>query len=117
MTPPAPSPLSGAHALVTGASGGIGSAIALALAAAGARVSIAGRKAAALASLADRLGPSMGAEASFDVTDEAASAPPSARSAPRPVPSGSSSTMPAMREAPLSSAPMLSSGRRCWPSI
>ncbi len=30
------------------------------------------RKAAALASLADRLGPSMGAQASFDVTDEAA---------------------------------------------
>jgi NAD(P)-dependent dehydrogenase (short-subunit alcohol dehydrogenase family) len=70
MAAAAPSRLSGAHALVTGASGGIGSAIALALAAAGARVSIAGRKAPALASLADRLGPSLGAEARFDVTNE-----------------------------------------------
>src|SRR6185369_7075860 len=72
MTPAPSSALSGAHALVTGASGGIGGAIALALAAAGARVSIAGRKPAALASLADRLGSAMGTQASFDITDEAA---------------------------------------------
>jgi NAD(P)-dependent dehydrogenase (short-subunit alcohol dehydrogenase family) len=64
--------LAGSHALVTGASGGIGGAIAFALAAAGARVSLAGRKAAALSALADGLGGHRGATAVFDVTDEKA---------------------------------------------
>jgi NAD(P)-dependent dehydrogenase (short-subunit alcohol dehydrogenase family) len=64
--------LAGSHALVTGASGGIGGAIALALAAAGARVSLAGRKEAALSGLADRLGENRGAAAVFDLTDETA---------------------------------------------
>src|SRR5262245_61295727 len=62
----------GSHALVTGASGGIGSAIAVALATAGFRVSLAGRKAAALSAIADRLGRNRGAMAVFDVTDEKA---------------------------------------------
>lgn len=65
-------PLSGRHALVTGASGGIGSATALALARAGARVSIAGRREAALEALARELGRAAGALAVFDVADEAA---------------------------------------------
>ncbi|HEY2111973.1 MAG TPA: SDR family NAD(P)-dependent oxidoreductase [Dongiaceae bacterium] len=65
-------PLAGSHALVTGASGGIGGAIAFALAAAGARVSLTGRKAAALSALADGLGGNRGATAVFDVTDEKA---------------------------------------------
>jgi NAD(P)-dependent dehydrogenase (short-subunit alcohol dehydrogenase family) len=64
--------LAGSHALVTGASGGIGGAIAFALAAAGALVSLAGRKAAALSALADGLGGHRGATAVFDVTDEKA---------------------------------------------
>jgi NAD(P)-dependent dehydrogenase (short-subunit alcohol dehydrogenase family) len=64
--------LAGSHALVTGASGGIGGAIAFALAAAGARVSLAGRKAAALSALAHGLGGNPGATAVFDVTDEKA---------------------------------------------
>ena len=70
MAPPAPSPLSGAHALVTGA-GRHRRAIAW-RSPRPARGSARRAQAAALASLADRLGPSMGAEASFDVTDEAA---------------------------------------------
>ena len=64
--------LAGSHALVTGASGGIGGAIALRLAAAGARVSLAGRREAALLALADRLGDKRGASQAFDVTDEKA---------------------------------------------
>jgi NAD(P)-dependent dehydrogenase (short-subunit alcohol dehydrogenase family) len=64
--------LAGSHALVTGASGGIGGAIAFALATAGARVSLAGRKAAALSALADGLGGNRGTTAVFDVTDEKA---------------------------------------------
>jgi NAD(P)-dependent dehydrogenase (short-subunit alcohol dehydrogenase family) len=62
--------LARSHALVTGATGGIGGAIALALAAAGARVSLAGRKETALSALAGRLGENRGAAAVFDVTDE-----------------------------------------------
>jgi NAD(P)-dependent dehydrogenase (short-subunit alcohol dehydrogenase family) len=64
--------LAGSHALVTGASGGIGGAIALRLAAAGARVSLAGRREAALLALADRLGDRRAASQTFDVTDEKA---------------------------------------------
>jgi len=64
--------LTGSHALVTGASGGIGGAIALRLAAAGARVSLAGRREAALLALADRLGDKRAASQAFDVTDEKA---------------------------------------------
>jgi NAD(P)-dependent dehydrogenase (short-subunit alcohol dehydrogenase family) len=64
--------LADAHALVTGASGGIGTAIALALAHAGARVSIAGRREQALARLVERLGERCAASAVFDTTDEAA---------------------------------------------
>ena len=62
--------LTGSHALVTGASGGIGGAIALRLAAAGARVSLAGRREAALLALSGRLGDKQGASQAFDVTDE-----------------------------------------------
>ena len=62
--------LAGSHALVTGASGGIGGAIALRLAAAGARVSLAGRREAALLALSGRLGDKQGASQAFDVTDE-----------------------------------------------
>ena len=64
--------LAGSHALVTGASGGIGGAIALRLAVAGARVSLAGRREAALSALAGRLGDKRAASAVFDVTDEKA---------------------------------------------
>jgi NAD(P)-dependent dehydrogenase (short-subunit alcohol dehydrogenase family) len=48
-------PLSGRHALVTGASQGIGSAIVMALAAQGASVSLLGRRAEALREMANRL--------------------------------------------------------------
>jgi NAD(P)-dependent dehydrogenase (short-subunit alcohol dehydrogenase family) len=72
MTPSSEPALKDRHALVTGASGGIGAAIALALAEAGARVSLAGRKKAALESLAQRLGQGAGAQAAFDVADESA---------------------------------------------
>ena len=51
-----PDALSGRHALVTGASRGIGEAIAVALAAQGARVSLVGRDTQRLAELAARLG-------------------------------------------------------------
>jgi NAD(P)-dependent dehydrogenase (short-subunit alcohol dehydrogenase family) len=64
--------LAGSHALVTGASGGIGGTIALRLAAAGARVSLAGRREAALLALADRLDDKRAATQAFDVTDEKA---------------------------------------------
>lgn len=60
----------GRHALITGASRGIGASIAAALAADGVRVSLVGRDAAALAKVAEELG---GAERAFpivaDVTD------------------------------------------------
>ncbi len=61
-----------AHALVTGAGSGIGAATAIALASAGVRVSIAGRRLAALQATASSLGKQAGAIASIDVTDEAA---------------------------------------------
>jgi NAD(P)-dependent dehydrogenase (short-subunit alcohol dehydrogenase family) len=63
-------PLEGRHALVTGAGGGIGAAIATALVAAGARVSLAGRRAEPLRTLAERLGKERAvAIDGFDVTD------------------------------------------------
>jgi NAD(P)-dependent dehydrogenase (short-subunit alcohol dehydrogenase family) len=63
-------PLEGRHALITGAGGGIGAAIALRLAAEGARVTLAGRRRAPLEVVCEALG----AEAyfivdGFDVTD------------------------------------------------
>jgi NAD(P)-dependent dehydrogenase (short-subunit alcohol dehydrogenase family) len=66
-------PLAGRHALVTGAGSGIGAAIARALAGAGARVSLAGRRREPLASLAASLpaGAAIAIEG-FDVTDESA---------------------------------------------
>ncbi|MGN1285748.1 MAG: SDR family NAD(P)-dependent oxidoreductase, partial [Bradyrhizobium sp.] len=61
-----------AHALVTGAGSGIGAATAIALADAGVRVSIAGRRIDALKATAASLGQQAGAVVSIDVTDEAA---------------------------------------------
>jgi NAD(P)-dependent dehydrogenase (short-subunit alcohol dehydrogenase family) len=65
--------LSGRHALITGAGGGIGAAIARALSDAGARVSLAGRRLEPLRALASAL-PEGGALAidGFDVTNESA---------------------------------------------
>ena len=65
--------LAGRHALVTGAGSGIGAAIARALAGAGARVSLAGRRRDPLESLAASLpAGSAWVVDGFDVTDEAA---------------------------------------------
>ena len=65
------SALAGRHALVTGAGGGIGAAIASALANAGARVSLAGRRLEPLQAVAARLpGGSRQIIDGFDVTDE-----------------------------------------------
>jgi NAD(P)-dependent dehydrogenase (short-subunit alcohol dehydrogenase family) len=63
-------PLKGRHALVTGAGSGIGAAIALALANAGARVTLAGRRAAPLAEVTASLpeGSALAVD-DFDVTD------------------------------------------------
>ncbi|MGY3446549.1 MULTISPECIES: SDR family NAD(P)-dependent oxidoreductase [unclassified Bradyrhizobium] len=61
-----------AHALVTGAGSGIGAATAIALAKAGVRVSIAGRRIDALKATAASLGQQAGAAVSLDVTDESA---------------------------------------------
>ena len=61
-----------AHALVTGAGSGIGAATAIALAKAGVRVSIAGRRIDALKATASLLGRSTGSVVAIDVTDEAA---------------------------------------------
>ncbi len=73
--------LSGRHALVTGAAGGIGAAIVAALAADGASVTLAGRRADALETLRATLpDPSRHGVAVFDVTDEAATAAAFARS-------------------------------------
>ena len=63
-------PLEGRHALVTGAGGGIGAAIATALVAAGGRVSLAGRRTEPLRALAELLGQDFAvAIDGFDVTD------------------------------------------------
>lgn len=61
--------LHGRHALVTGAGSGIGAAIAERLAAAGARVTLAGRREASLKAVAERLGGETFIAAGFDVTD------------------------------------------------
>ena len=67
-----PAPLSGRHALVTGASRGIGAAIAAALAADGARVSLIGRDVARLEQMAAELGgPDRATPVVADVTDAA----------------------------------------------
>ena len=65
-------PLSGRHALVTGAGSGIGAAIAVALAEAGAAVSLAGRRRAPLEQIAQEIGASALVLDGFDVTDAAA---------------------------------------------
>ena len=69
-------PLAGKHALVTGGARGIGAACARALLAQGARVTLAGRDAAALAAMQDTLQNQVGADRVgvqvFDVTDAAA---------------------------------------------
>lgn len=62
-------PLEGKHALVTGAGSGIGAAVARALASAGARVSIAGRRLAPLQETAAALGSHAGDVIQLDVTD------------------------------------------------
>ncbi|WP_019997435.1 SDR family NAD(P)-dependent oxidoreductase [Aureimonas ureilytica] len=64
--------LLGRHALVTGAGSGIGAAIAERLAAAGARVTLAGRREEPLKAVAERLGGETLIAAGFDVTDAAA---------------------------------------------
>jgi NAD(P)-dependent dehydrogenase (short-subunit alcohol dehydrogenase family) len=61
--------LAGRHALVTGAGSGIGAAIARALAAEGARVTLAGRRREPLARLAAELGEATDIADGFDVTD------------------------------------------------
>ncbi len=61
-----------AHALVTGGGSGIGAATAMALARAGVRVSIAGRRLEALAQTATELGDRAGAHVVMDVTDQVA---------------------------------------------
>jgi NAD(P)-dependent dehydrogenase (short-subunit alcohol dehydrogenase family) len=66
-------PLSGRHALVTGAGSGIGAAIAETLAAAGASLSLAGRRRAPLEQVANAIGTAQAqALDGFDVTDPAA---------------------------------------------
>jgi NAD(P)-dependent dehydrogenase (short-subunit alcohol dehydrogenase family) len=64
-------PLSGKHALVTGGGTGIGATSALALAAAGARVTVAGRREGPLREVAQRLGAASAGVVMMDVTDEA----------------------------------------------
>lgn len=63
-----PEPLKGHHALVTGAGSGIGAAIARTLAAAGARVTLAGRRREPLDELAGEIGPASQIVHGFDVT-------------------------------------------------
>jgi NAD(P)-dependent dehydrogenase (short-subunit alcohol dehydrogenase family) len=66
-------PLSGRHALVTGAGSGIGAAIAATLAAAGASISLAGRRHVALEQVANTIGAAQAHVLDgFDVTDRAA---------------------------------------------
>jgi NAD(P)-dependent dehydrogenase (short-subunit alcohol dehydrogenase family) len=64
--------LDGRHALVTGAGGGIGAAIARRLAAEGARVTLAGRRRAPLEAVAEALGAQAFIADGFDVTDQEA---------------------------------------------
>ena len=101
--------LSGRHALVTGAGSGIGAAIAAALVRAGARVSLAGRRAEPLRSVAAALpeGATQVLEG-FDVTDADAVARGLARArVAASVRSLCSSTMPARRRARRSARPTL----------
>lgn len=65
-------PLSGRHALVTGAGSGIGTAIATTLAAAGASLSLAGRRRGPLEQVASSIGAQAQVIDGFDVTDQAA---------------------------------------------
>jgi NAD(P)-dependent dehydrogenase (short-subunit alcohol dehydrogenase family) len=65
----APLPLTGRHAVVSGASRGIGAAIASQLAAAGARLSLLARDATALTALAAQLGANSCLATATDVTD------------------------------------------------
>ncbi|MBV1696659.1 MAG: SDR family oxidoreductase [Hyphomicrobiales bacterium] len=71
MTAPG-APLAGLHAFVTGAGSGIGAATARALALAGARVSLAGRRPGPLKETAAALGGQAGVVAEMDITDEKA---------------------------------------------
>ncbi len=69
---PLMAPLKGHHALVTGAGSGIGAAIARTLAAAGARVTLAGRRLEPLETLAAEIGAGVHVRDGFDVTRPAA---------------------------------------------
>lgn len=71
MTPPVPSPLRQRHAVITGGGRGIGLAIAHALSAAGAAVTLIGRTEATLAAAAAELGPDA-RHAVADIRDEPA---------------------------------------------
>jgi 3-hydroxybutyrate dehydrogenase len=73
MSPPSTaSPLADRHVVVTGASRGIGAAIARALIAAGARVSLLGRHEPSLLAIAQQFGAGQAVAAVADVTDPAA---------------------------------------------
>lgn len=63
--------LNGAHVLVVGATGGLGTAISKALAEAGARVTVAGRDADKVGALADELGDQAAGQQTVDVTEPA----------------------------------------------
>ncbi|MBS0579186.1 MAG: SDR family oxidoreductase [Proteobacteria bacterium] len=67
-----PSALAGRHAVITGASRGIGAAIASALAAEGMRLSLLGRDAAALAQVVEACGPDTAHGIVADVSDQTA---------------------------------------------
>lgn len=70
MTTASSHTLTGRHALVTGAGSGIGAAIARTLHAAGASITIAGRRVEPLQSLAETLGERVYVASGFDVTDQ-----------------------------------------------